>query len=114
MLEVVLLEVVGFKAVVLQVAKLELFFLQALVVKFVLVEAVVLEDLCLQALLLCKGCNEEAEVFKALVDLVLLLLDVKLKGLSTATVKLKLIKIQAGKLQGVQHAGGKAVGSSPP
>ena len=73
-----------------------------------------LEDLCLEALLLWKGWCVEAEVLKALVVLVLLLLDVKLKGLSTATAKLKLIKIQAGKLQVVQQAGGKAVGSAPP
>ena len=74
----------------------------------------VLEVLCLQALLLCKGCFVEADVLKAVVVLLLLLLDAKLKGLSPATVKLKLIKIQAGKLQVVQQAGGKAVGSSPP
>ena len=73
----------------------------------------VLEDLCLQALLLCKGCCVEAEVLKALGLLVLLLLDAKLKGLSTATVKLKLIKVKAGKLNVVQQAGGKAVGNSP-
>ena len=87
---------------------------KALVVKIVLVEAVVLEDLCLQAPLLLKGGNDEAEVGKALLLLLLVLLESKLKVLSTATVKLKLIKVQAVKLQDVQQAGGKAMVSSPP
>ena len=44
----------------------------------------------------------------------LFLLESKLKVLSTAIVKLKLIKVQAVKLQDVQQAGGKAMVSSPP
>ena len=88
---------------------------KALVGKIVLVEAGVLEVLGLQALLLCKGCNDEAEVFKALVLLLLvLLLEAKLQSLRTVTGRLKLIKVQAVKLGDVQQAGGKAMVSSPP
>ena len=69
------------------------------------------EVLVLQALFLGKVVGVKAGVLKARR---LLLLEAKLEGLSHATAKLKLIKVKAGKVNVVQQAGGKAVGSSPP
>ena len=83
---------VVFKVVLLQACLLEVGLVQALVGKVGLFQAAVLvEVVCI-----------EAGFLKAL-------LLAKMKGLSHATAKLKLIKVKAGKRKDVQQAGGKAL-----
>ena len=86
--------------------------LKADVFKVVLLQACLLEVVLPEALvlLLVKVVCDEAGFLKAL-----LLLQAKLKGLSHAIAKLKLIKVKAGKRKAVQQVLVKALlGSSPP
>ena len=98
LLEVVLLKADVVKVVVIQVAKLELVLVQALVLEVAFAQANALEGLALKADVV------EDVVLKVLV----LLFLSKLQGLSQATAKLKLIKVEAGKHKVMQQAGGKA------